>query len=589
MKSFLKFVLASMVGVFIASSILILIGVGMLGAALSRSEKPVEVKENSILSLKLNYGIMDRSPNNPFGNIDFRNFELKPQLGLNDILGYINKAKHDDHIKGIFLDLTVFPSGMATAEEIRDALDDFRSSGKFVIAHADYYTFKTYYLASVADKVFLTPTGMVEFNGLSAEVMYFKKAMEKLGVKAEVFRSGKYKSAVEPLMQDEMSRENREQISGFLNGIWDHNLEKIAGNRSTSVDKLDYLADNMVIRNTQAGYDENLVDSLVYADQVMDYLKSLLHVSATDNLEMVQMNRYTKTQKPRKGKGLAKDKLAVVYAEGDIMLGEADESSIGADRLAKAIRQARQDSAVKAIVLRVNSPGGSALASEIILREVDLARKAKPVIASMGNLAASGGYYISCMADTIVCNTTTLTGSIGAFGALLNVQEMMNDKLGITVEVVKTNDHADIFSPFRQLESAERRVIQGVVDTIYSTFLDRVVAGRNLPKDEVDRLGQGRIWTGTDARKHKLVDVTGGLDKAIEIAVYKANMDQYRTIELPVQKDPLEQMLTQLGQEVRMFFMKDELGVYYKHLKTLKNLSQQEGIMARLPFGIEVK
>ncbi|NBC82347.1 MAG: signal peptide peptidase SppA [Bacteroidetes bacterium] len=589
MRSFLKYVLASMVGVLVASSVLLLIGVAMIGSALSKSDKAIEVKDNSILYLKLNYEIKDRTSKDPFEYYDFRQLKMKPQLGLNDILLYIEKAGTDENIKGIFLDLSAVPAGMSQLEEIRRALDEFRRNNKFVIAHADSYSYKSYYLASVADKVFLTPTGLIEFTGLSAEILYFKKALEKLGVEATIFRTGKYKSAVEPLMQEEMSEANREQISAFLNGTWKHSLDKIAANRASTVDKLDYLADNLSINNTQACLEENLVDSLIYADQVIDYLKSLVNFPPEKDLNMLRLHSYANTPKPRSGKGLAKDQLAVIYAEGDIMTGEGNEGTIGADRLAAAIRKARKDSAVKAIVFRVNSPGGSALASEIILREMDLARKEKPVIASMGNMAASGGYYISCMADTIICNATTLTGSIGVFGALINIREFMNEKAGIHVDVVKTNEHADLFSPFREMESSEKQVIQSAIDTIYTTFLNHVSAGRNLPVSTVESLAQGRIWLGEDAVDNNLADMIGGLDLAIDIAAQKANLEHYRTIELPEQVTPLEEIFKQMGQEIKTFFMKDELGEYYQHIKTLKNMTEQKGIRARLPYDLEIK
>jgi len=507
MKSFLKIVLASFVGVLIAGSLFFIIMVSAVGSAVSKSNKPVEINDNSILHLKLNYEIKDRGVQFPLENFDFNTFEMQPTLGLYDILENIKKAANDPKIKGIYLDLTTMQTGIASVEEIRSALQSFKSSNKFVIAHADYYTFKTYYLASVADKVFLTPTGIVDFKGLSAQVLYFENALEKLGIETTVFRHGKYKSALEPFMQDEMSEANREQLTAYLETTWHHNLEKIAESRSLAVDKLDYLANNLKIANTQACINENLVDSLFYPDQLINYLKDLTGTSPDKDLNAVAMTKYNKTPKNYEGKGLAKDKIALVFAEGDIMPGEGDENTIGADKLSRALRKARTDSTIKAIVLRVNSPGGSALASEIILREVKLAKQVKPVIVSMGSMAASGGYYIACMADTIIANTTTLTGSIGVFGALINIQEFMNDKAGINIEVVNTNDHADLFSPFRKMDETERMVISNTIDTIYHQFLTHVSNGRNMTIEQVDDIAQGRIWSGKDAFDVQLTDV----------------------------------------------------------------------------------
>jgi protease-4 len=588
MRSFFKYLLATVVGILITNALFLLIGISIIAGITKSQKKEVIVEENTILHLKLNKEIQDRANTDPFENFNFREFEVESKLGLNQIIENIEKAKADSNIQGIFLDLSFIPAGYATIEEIRDALKDFKSANKFIVATADFYDQRSYYLASVSDKVFITPTGLMLFSGMRSEIMYFKNALEKLGVEAQIFRKGKYKSAVEPFMADKMSPENREQIKEFLNSMWNHKLNGISDNRETSVDKLNYLADNLLIRSTQSTVEHNLIDSALYRDEVGEYLKEIMQVDDVDDLKFVSLSDYNLVPKERKGKGLAKDKIAVVYASGEITMGSGDDSSVGSKKFSSAIRKARKDDKVKAIVLRINSPGGSALASEIILREVQLASEVKPVVVSMGNLAASGGYYIATHADKIIANPTTITGSIGVFGALLNFEEMFEDKLGITVNTVKTNDYSDLGSPFRSLSPLEQLVIQQSIDSTYATFLGHVSEGRNLTYSFADSIAQGRIWTGKDALSIGLVDTLGGLSLAIEEAKKLAGLDRYRIVELPKVEDPFTQIMQSIQTTVKTSALKNELGPLYPYYESIKHIHTHE-IMARMPYNIEIQ
>jgi protease-4 len=588
MKIFLKYLLASILGFIIASFLLFFIFVGMIGAMMSSSNKLVEVKDNSILYINLGKEIVDRASNNPLNGFDYASLQPKTSLGLNNILKAIENAKDDPKIKGIFMEVDAVTAGAATVDEIRTALIDFKESKKFIISYSDVYSQKAYFLCSVADKIYMNPTGLVDWVGLRAEIMYYKNILEKLGIEPEIIRHGKFKSAVEPFMLDKMSPENREQTKTYMGSIWNHWVDGISKSRNITVSELNRFADDLLIRNAKSTLENKLVDSLIYKDQVIDILKKRLGVSDKKDIESVSLDDYSKIPTPLKGKGLSKNKIAVIYATGEIVMGSATDGTIGSEGLAKVIRDARRDSTIKAIVLRVNSPGGSALASEVIWREMILAKKAKPLIVSMGDVAASGGYYIAAPADTILANPTTITGSIGVFGMYFNLQNVMSKKIGINVETVTTNKHSDFGSMFRPLTAEERAVAQLGVEDIYQQFIGHVAEGRKIPVTRVDEIGQGRVWSGSNAIDIKLIDAFGGLKAAIAIAVKKAKLDDYRITELPKQKEPFQQIIEDLTGKAKISILKDELGFAYKQYNNIMNMVSNPGVQARIPYNVEL-
>ncbi|NOZ46825.1 MAG: signal peptide peptidase SppA [Chlorobi bacterium] len=590
MKSFFKFTLASIVGVIISSVLLFFIFVGIFSAIVSSTQdKEVKLKDNTLLIAKFNRPISERGNDNPFENFNFADMSTVTVLGLNDIINNIDKAKTDDKIKGIYLDLSIIPAGIGTIEEIRNALLDFKESGKFIISYADFYSQGAYYLATAGNKIYLNPEGVVDYRGLRAEVMFIKGTLKKLGIEPQVLKVGKFKSAVEPLILDKMSEANKEQVKKYMGSIWNFILEGISAQRKIAVNELNTLADNLTISSADSALKYNLIDGLKYKDEIISELKDSLKIEKDKIINSVSMSKYTNVPKSkRKGKGLAKDKIAIIYAQGDIVTGNGEMKQIGSDKISKAIRQAREDKKIKAIVFRINSPGGSALASEIIWREVKLAAEVKPVIASMSDVAASGGYYIACAADTIVAHENTITGSIGVFGVLFNSKELLNKKLGITVDRVKTNKHSDYGTITRALDPVERSVIQKEIESIYDTFISHVADGRNMTKEKVNEIGQGRVWSGINAKEIGLVDVFGGMNKAIEIAADRAGLDNYRIVNLPKQKSTIEQIVSELTGETKARILENELGESYKYYESLKNCLSQEGILARVPYNIDI-
>ncbi|MCX6259081.1 MAG: signal peptide peptidase SppA, partial [Bacteroidia bacterium] len=404
----------------------------------------------------------------------------------------------------------------------------------------------------------------------------------------EVIRHGKFKSAVEPFILDKMSPENKEQTLTFVGSIWNHINEGISRQRKISTELLNQYADSMKIRNAQAAVTYKLIDALKYKDEVMDEMKGLVKTNKKKDLNFISLNKYTKAPKTGNKKGFARDKIAVIYASGDIVSGTGNNDEIGSDKLAKTIHEAWTDSTIKAIVLRVNSPGGSALASEVIWRESTLAKKAKPLIVSMGDVAASGGYYISCAADSVIANPNTITGSIGVFGLLFNAKKFMNDKLGITSDGVGTNKYSDFGSITRPLNSAEKEVIQQEIENVYDVFITHVSEGRKISKEKVDEIGQGRVWSGVNAKELSLVDSYGGLQTAIEIAARKAKTDNYRVIDLPRQKDTFQQIMDEISGDVDDVMIKKELGTDYSYYMQMKKCLTMKGIQARLPFVFDI-
>ncbi|MBN1413766.1 MAG: signal peptide peptidase SppA [Bacteroidales bacterium] len=589
MKSFFKYLLASVLGVILACFFMFLIFLGLLSAVVSTQDKPFQVKPRSILMLKLDRPVIDRKPSMPFPDFNLGRFGIDNRLGLNEILANIKKATEDTNICGIYLQLSMMHSiGVATVEEIRDALLDFKKSGKFVVSYSDSYSQSAFYLASVSDKIYMNPLGNLFFDGLSAEVLFFKKALEKLDIEPQIIRHGDYKSAVEPFVNDKMSRENREQIEAYVGSIWKNIVGKISLQRGLTADKINAFADNVSISSADEACQSGMIDSLLYKDQVLELLTGLSKVKSSKKLNFVSHNQYTRAPKSRQHKGLAKNKIAVIYASGDIVEGEEEEINISSETISRTIREARQDSAIKAIVFRVNSGGGSALASEVIWRELDLACSVKPVIASMGDVAASGGYYVLAASDTILASANTLTGSIGVFGILMNAKDFFNNKLGISADVVKTNRHSDFGSLFRSMDAEEKQMMQRLVDNIYDTFVSHVAEGRNMETQAVDKIGGGRIWSGMDAKEIGLVDEIGGLNRAIDIAAEKAGIEQYRIVELPKLKDPMEQIINELTGAIRLKHIQQELGPGFRYYHRVKSVIRSNGLMARMPFEIEV-
>jgi protease IV len=587
MKGFFKYLLASILGVIIALFLFFFISMGIIGAIVSSQDQPVKIEKNTVLHVTLDQVITDRSNKNPMESFDFTSFKPTAQLGLNDILANIKKAKDDENIAGIYLDLTVIPAGIATVEEIRNALLDFKTSGKFIISYADTYTQPTYYLATASDKVYLNPEGMLMFIGLRSEMLFFKEALEKLGIEMQIIRHGKFKSAMEPFMYTKMSDENREQIMTYMGSIWNQMLKGISETRNISLADLNKAANELLIKNPEAALEYKFVDGLKYKDEILEELRERTEQKNIDKIKSIDLGKYTKVP-VKDRKALEKNKIAVVYASGNVIMGEGAEGTIGSDRISKAIRKARMDSTVKAIVFRVNSGGGSALASEVIWREVKLAQQVKPVIASLGDVAASGGYYIVCPAQTIVASPNTITGSIGVFGALPNGKELMNKKLGIHADVAKTNTYADMGSFFRPLTAQERDIIQFEIEEIYQAFITHVAEGRNMAVEKVDEIGQGRVWSGANAMEIGLIDEFGGLDKAIELAAKAANIEEYRIIDLPKLKEPFEQILEDLKGNAKVSILKNELGDEYKYYETLQNIKSMKGVQARIPYEIEI-
>ncbi len=475
MKNFFTSFFGAMLGVIISSILIVVIAVasiiGGLASAISKSETDEVVKNNSVLLIDLNQEIKERTTDNPFANFNFSNIGDK-SIGLDKIIDNINSAKSDSSIKGIYLHLTTMEAGMAAMEEIRNALIDFKKSKKFIYAYSEMYSQKMYYLSSVADKIMLNPQGEFDFRGLSAQIMFFKKALDNLQVDVQVFRHGKFKSAIEPFMLDKMSEANREQTEQFLGSIWNNMLSEISKERKIEISELNSIADNLKISSPDDALKNKLIDGLMYEDEVKSLIRKKLAIGENDKINFVKIAKYEPENSKVKDFSTG-DKVAVIYAVGSIESGEGDDETIGSERIARAIREARLDNNVKAIVLRVNSPGGSALASDVMWREVTLAKKTKPFVVSMGDVAASGGYYISCAADRIFAQPNTITGSIGVFGIMPNAQKMLSERLGITIDTVNTNKHSDMGGIFRGVTENERAFIQKINSLSLNIWVSR--------------------------------------------------------------------------------------------------------------------
>jgi protease-4 len=584
MKSFLKYLLAAIIGSFIALLLIFfVIRAGIRAGFDALADEEIRIKKNSVLVVDLASPVNDRPDSGPtfgFGG------EISRANGLADVLKAIDHAKEDDRIKGILLRMSYVTPGLATLSELREKLTEFKSSGKFIVAYGNFSGQRSYYVSSIADEIYLNPAGIFELRGFSALVSFYKQALEKLGIEMQVYYAGKYKGSTEPFRLERLSEENRTQIRAYLSSVYSEFFGTIADARGKSLAEVDSLARNLVIRSPQDALAHDFIDGAVYFDEVLDKLREKVGIEDTTKpVPMVALSKYIDQLEGSRG---PKDKvIAVVYAEGTIVDGMATDGSVGGEAFAKEIRRLRHDEKVKAIVLRINSPGGSAMASEVIWREVQEARASKPVIVSMGNLAASGGYFIAAPGDVIVAQPNTLTGSIGVFLIWPNMQELFEDKLGITHDTVTIGRFADLGNPFRAVTPEEAAVFQGEVDRSYRDFVRKVADGRNMDTSAVHDIAQGHIWSGTQALDIGLVDTLGGLEDAIAIAAQRAGLDRYSVRPFPKPKSPFEKLREIMGAKS---FAPEWLNPEWAgYLDELRLLSTEKGVMARMMMDIEVE
>lgn len=586
MKEFLRSTLATITGVLICGFIFIILGVTMLAGFVASSESETIVMPNSVFTLELKGTVQERYQPSPVDQF----FEDQiSTYGLEDILNSIQKAKEDEQIKGIYLHTGALACSTASLQAIHRALADFKQSGKFLIAYADMYTQGGYYLASVADKVIVNPVGSLSWHGLASETMFLKDFLAKIGVKMQIFRVGTYKSAVEPMTNTEMSPANREQTQAFLESIWRSIVSDVAASRNISVDSLNLLADqNMDLRPAEDYVRCGLADTLMYKDEVLNYLKSLAGLTEEDNLQTLSLDEMTRV-KSVTPKSKTRDVVAVYYAYGEIDNGSSYDEGINSEKVAKDLRDLRKDKNVKAVVLRVNSPGGSAYGSEQIWREVTLLKAEKPVVVSMGDYAASGGYYISCAANKIVAEPTTLTGSIGIFGMMPDASELLTNKLGLHFDGVKTHKMADMGSMSRPFNAEESALMQQMVNQGYALFTKRCAEGRNIPLEELCKIAEGRVWTGSMAKELKLVDELGGLDTAIQLAAELGKVKDYKLKSYPTKQDFLTELLNTRADRYIHSQLQETFGEYYQGFEWLRHVEQSDRLQARLPFNMRIQ
>ncbi|MCC6462210.1 MAG: signal peptide peptidase SppA [Saprospiraceae bacterium] len=594
MNQFLKFLFASCLGTFLALVLLFFFGIWSLtGVAQRASEKEnVSIQSNSVLELKFEMPIPEKTNNLPLDPFDL---DQKSILGLTDMVKAIQQAKEDADIKGIYLNSMYLSAGKASSSVLRAALQDFKSSGKFIVSYANLYTQNAYYISSVADSILLNPVGAVDFRGLSSTIVFYKGMLDKLDVQMRIFYAGKFKSATEPLRMDKMSDENRLQVREYLTGLYDLMIQDISQSRNIPDAELRRLADNYEGRSAESALKARLIDRIAYEDEAFALMKSKIGLEEKDKLNRISVEDYFDAR-VKKYDISSKDKIAVVYAEGSINDGETGEpGDIYDGKYVKMLRKIRMDEHVKAIVLRVNSPGGSVLASENILREVQLCQQAgKPVVVSMGDVAASGGYYIACQADSIFAEPNTITGSIGVFGIIPILQKTMKENLGITADTVRTGRYSAFGSVMYDFSPEESQMIQSRVEWVYQDFLQKVAQGRHKTPEQINEIAQGRVWTGVKAKEIGLVDDLGGMDRALSAAAKLANLEKYRITEFPQTKTGLEQLFDKLDRNkndddaIQAYLMRSELGDLYPIYKTLQDLRKSQGIQARLPYELMV-
>ena len=585
---FLGNVLATIVGLFVFS-IIAFFGIIIIGAIAGSGDDAVTVKNNSVIELDLSKVSLDYAGKTNYK--DFNYFEAHHD-GVTDILNAIEVAKTDDKIKGISILNNQSQLGLAQSKAIRDKLEEFKKSEKFVYAYANSYSQKEYYINSVADQIYLNPMGEVDLKGLSAEIIYMKDLQEKTGVKMEVIRHGKYKSAVEPFLAQEMSPENREQMTVLLNSVWNTIVVDIAKSRKLSIAQLNAIANTLGARTPELALANKLVDKVAYEDEYHDMIKAKLKVDKKEKYDIVSITDYAKKAASTVEDYSKNDIIAVIYAQGEIAGGEGDVNVIGEGSIKRSLQEAREDDDVKAIVLRVNSPGGSALTSELIWREIEITKKIKPVVVSMGNYAASGGYYIAANADRIFAEPNTITGSIGVFGMLPNMNQL-GKNIGINAEQVKTHENASGYSVFEPMDENFKGFVLESIEKTYATFLKRVADGRKMTTEQVDAIAQGRVWTGVDAHKLGLVDEIGGLDAAIKYAAKLGKTSSYRTENFPEYEKSFEDLLANFT-GMAMFktkeqLLKEQLGEEgFQMLEQIKRVKSRKGIQAMMPYELEI-
>lgn len=592
MKDFLKFTLATMTGIILSGIVFFIIGMVTLFSIVLTSDTETTVKQNSVMMLDLNGTLVERIQENPIDLLS-QLFDNDTNIyGLDDILTSIQKAKENDNIQGIYLQVSSLATSYASLQEIRNALLDFKESGKFIIAYGDNYTQGLYYLSSVADKIMLNPKGMIEWRGIASTPLFYKDLLQKIGVDMQIFKVGTYKSAVEPFISKEMSPANREQVTAFINSIWGQVLTGVSDSRQLPVDSLNAYADRMLMfYPAEESVKCGLADTLIYRNDVRNYLKELVSIDKDDNLPTLSLSEMMNIRE-NTPKDISNDIVAVYYASGEITDtsgSAASEEGIVGPKVIRDLRKLKEDNDVKAVVLRVNSPGGSAFASEQIWHAVKELKEEKPVIVSMGDYAASGGYYISCVADTIVAEPTTLTGSIGIFGMVPNVKGL-TEKIGLTYDVVKTNKFADFGNIMRPFNEEEKTLMQMMVNQGYDTFVSRCAEGRHMTKEAIEKVAEGRVWTGETAKELGLVDVLGGIDDALEIAVNKAGIENYTVVSYPSKLDFLSSLFgVKPTNYVESQILQSNLGEYYQQFGLLKNLKEKSMLQARIPFELNIK
>lgn len=580
---FFKSFFASCLGTLVALVVLIFLGIAILSSV--ASEREVIISDNSVLHLKLESPITEQEVEDPLS-------ELFPgagdqSIGLIQLKRAIEYAKTDDKIKGIYLNINYLQAGISTVDEIRESLLDFKSSGKWVVAYSDVYTEGAYYLATAADKVYLNPQGQIEFNGLASEVMFFKKMFDKLEIKPQVFRVGDFKSAVEPFLRDNLSEENKLQLNSMLNSIYGEMLNKISESRKMPKDKLKEISDNMLVQNAKQAYEYGLVDSLYYDDQLRGELSQRLNLEEGKDIPLVKYSKYRKSVSTYKSSA---NEIAVIVADGTILPGEADQGVVGSATICEEIRKARMNDKVKAIVMRINSPGGAFQAGDQMWREITLATQEKPVIASMADYAASGGYYLAMACDTIVAQPTTITGSIGVFSVLFDLSQFMDNKLGITSEEVKTGKIGELITVTRSLTDVEKDIWQRQTNEIYELFTAKAAAGRRMSQDDIKKIASGRVWTGTQAKDNGLVDILGGFEDAIELAAKKGGVaDDFKLRYYPKQKNFIEKLMGDFEQNTKTKALQTELGEYYPWYQRWQKVKDYQGVQARMPIEFEIK
>lgn len=586
MKEFMKFTFASLLGVILAGIVFTILGIISMVGMVASSDTETVVKENSIFVLNLEGTLSERVQENPFQKLLG---EENQAYGLDDILSSIRKAKDNENIKGIYLQPTSLSTSFASLEEIRHALVDFKGSGKFIVAYADQYTQSMYYLASVADKVIVNPQGTISWHGLASQPVFFKDLLNKLGIEMQIFKVGTYKSAVEPYIATEMSEANREQVTAFLTSIWGRLLEDVSASRNIPKETLNNYADQMMdLKQAEEYLTCGLADTLLYKDGVLNYLKELSGREADESLRTLSLNdmKNVKRNTPLDKSG---NIIAVYYAFGGIDDGTSPEEGINSEKVITDLRKLREDETIKAVVLRVNSPGGSAYGSEQIWHEVVLLKAKKPVIVSMGDYAASGGYYISCAADTIVADPTTLTGSIGIFGMFPNMQGLLTDKIGLHFDMVKTNRFSDMGDMTRPFNADEREAMQNYINNGYKLFVKRCADGRGMSTEAIEKIAEGRVWTGEAAKGLGLVDELGGLDRALEIAAQKVGIEAYSVVNYPAKESFFSTLLDEGKNDYIETKMYESLGEYFHYVKFIQNLKDTDRIQARMPFDPRIQ